>query len=408
MLKCFSLELLMAVLANQAIAADRLATFTVKAGPFERVDVPVSVAVDGIPQDQANLRLEELLGGDKRTAVACQVEVGDPATVYWILSGTTPPNTERTFELLQAAPDPAQNIEVQDDGKAVTVSRQGVKILQYNTLPVKPPEGVAAEYERGSYVHPVWSPSGIMLTDDFPPDHLHHKGLWAAWTHTVFEGRTPDFWNIGAKTGTVRHKAVLAKGGGPVFAEVSTEQDYVDLLTPEPKVVLTETWDVKVWNVGGPDKKYWLFDLTSTQRLSTTSPLSLPAYRYGGVGWRGAREWDGPNCNFLTSEGKTRIEGHGTRARWCEMNGKVKDGVAGVLIMGNPQNFRFPEYMRIHPTEPFFNFLPMQQEDWTLEPGQDYVFRYRYCAHEGAMGAEEAEKMWRDYGEPVDVKVKKG
>src|SRR6266566_5163143 len=46
-------------------------------------------------------------------------------------------------------------------------------------------------------------PSGKLLTDDYPPDHKHHHGIWSPWTKTEFEGRHPDFWNMGQKLGRV-------------------------------------------------------------------------------------------------------------------------------------------------------------------------------------------------------------
>jgi hypothetical protein len=39
--------------------------------------------------------------------------------------------------------------------------------------------------------------------------------------------------------------------------------------------------------------------------------------------------------------------------------------------------------MRIHPTEPFFNFAPSQLGQWEIKPGQPYVSRYRYIVHDG-------------------------
>ena len=107
----------------------------------------------------------------------------------------------------------------------------------------------------------------------------------------------------------------------------------------------------------------------------------------------------------MTSEGKTRLDGHGTTARWCEMHGKVKGDVAGVAFLCHPANFRFPQNMRIHPDEPFFNFAPCQAGDFDIAPGKAYVSRYRLCLHDGAASAPEVERWWKDYAEPPEVKL---
>ena len=49
--------------------------------------------------------------------------------------------------------------------------------------------------------------AGRVITGDYPPDHIHHHGVWFAWTKTEFEGRHPDFWNMGDGTGTVEFAA---------------------------------------------------------------------------------------------------------------------------------------------------------------------------------------------------------
>ena len=40
---------------------------------------------------------------------------------------------------------------------------------------------VPADRARSSYVHPLYGLEGEVLTDDFPVDHFHHRGLFWAW-----------------------------------------------------------------------------------------------------------------------------------------------------------------------------------------------------------------------------------
>ena len=134
-------------------------------------------------------------------------------------------------------------------------------------------------------------------------------------------------------------------------------------------------------------------------------------YRYGGFGFRGAREWKGANSAYLTSEGKTRENGHATTARWCDLSGVIDGKWEGVTIMSNPENFRHPEPMRIWP-EPdnyvFFNFAPSQAGEWVMEPGKEYVFQYRLFVHEEKPDVEEIERVWNDYANPPKVTVETG
>jgi hypothetical protein len=84
--------------------------------------------------------------------------------------------------------------------------------------------------------------------------------------------------------------------------------------------------------------------------------------------------------------------------------GKKGEDWAGVVFMSHPKNHQHPEPMRIWPAgQIFFNFTPIQAEDWTLKPGKDYVFRYRLYVHEGKVAMNQAENLWQDYAEPPNV-----
>ena len=48
-------------------------------------------------------------------------------------------------------------------------------------------------------------------------------------------------------------------------------------------------------------------------------------------------------------------------------------------------------------------FAPIQKEAMTLEPGRDYVFRYRFLVHEGKIDRERTERTWQDLAEPPRV-----
>jgi hypothetical protein len=108
---------------------------------------------------------------------------------------------------------------------------------------------------------------------------------------------------------------------------------------------------------------------------------------------------------FLTSEGKDRIAGDDTRARWCAIFGKVDRVVAGIAGFGHPDNFRAPQPLRIHPDDPYFNFSPSKLGDWRIDPGKPYVSRYRFVAFDGPADRAELDRLWNDYANPPKVVV---
>jgi hypothetical protein len=396
-------------LATLPAKAEPLARLTVDAGDQPRLDTPVSIALNNLTLPSYHLCLFEIKA-NQRLPVTMQLELGKPPILHWILAGATAAHEKRIFELStgdNASAPPGLGAIKTDTG--IDLSWGNTKVLHFQSAIMPPPAGADPRYARSGFIHPLLSPSGIVLTNIHPADHIHHLGLWNPWTSTEFEGRHVDFWNIKDGTGTVRFAKLLDKTSGSVYAGFRAAQEHVALKTAGgPKVAINEILDVRVWKVGGPDKGYWLVDYTTTQRCASSSPLKLLAYRYGGIGFRATPEWKEANSNYLTSEGKTRKDGHATRARWCAMYGTTSKGPAGIEFMSHPQNRQHPEPMRIWPEgDIFFNFCPIQSVPWTLEPGNDYTLRYRLYIYDGTASRETFERFWQDFGNPPQIKLEK-
>lgn len=256
-----------------------------------------------------------------------------------------------------------------------------------------------------------------MLTRIQPPDHYHHYGIWNPWTNTEFEGKEIDFWNLGDGEGTVRPESLPLKISGDVFGGFEAVLNHVDLNNASSpsgeKVALKEKWEVKVWNAD-PENEVWLIDFASTLNPASDSPLTIKAYRYQGFSIRATEKWSDETATLLTSQGKNKSNGNGTRARWTDINGVSEAGTSGVLMMTHPGNYNYPELLRIWPTganggkeNVYFNFNPAQDRDWKLLPGHTYTLRYRMMVYDGKIEPAEAERYWQDFAHPPGVEVRK-
>jgi len=173
------------------------------------------------------------------------------------------------------------------------------------------------------------------------------------------------------------------------------------------KIIMDELQNICVWN---NEDGSFLWDLNFTLYPCTNLPVILKEYRYAGLGYRATPDWTKENIQMMTSEGKTRQEIDGTNARWVYMTGMSPKGRSGILFMGSPKNHNFPEPLRIWDEEQnggrgdgFINFAPTKNEDWILEPGKSYDFRYRIYTFDGNITPSEAEAIWKDYANPVRV-----
>src|SRR5262249_56290388 len=89
------------------------------------------------------------------------------------------------------------------DERLLRVTSGAGKIFDFRLQRELPEPGIKEAFKRAGYIHPVYSPSGRVVTDDYPSDHYHQHGIMFAWTKTEFEGRQPDFWNMGNGSGSV-------------------------------------------------------------------------------------------------------------------------------------------------------------------------------------------------------------
>ncbi len=387
-------------LAPAAGAAIAAYDVTIAAGDVAREQTIVTFR---LPAAGANWRLRDARGQD----VPLQITDGEAAFIVRQLAR----GTKAAYRLESAAAPAAASggVVLQRAGGKITARAGDQVILSFQEEKSTPPDPKIPDfYRQAGYLHPVFSPSGTLVTGDYPPDHFHHHGIWFAWVKTEYEGRHPDFWNVQDKLGRVDFKGVEQFWSGPVHGGLTARFNSIDILAPTPKAVIDEGWEVRIYPVGDGARRYWMFDLTSTQRLMGESPLKLPQYRYGGIGIRGHRGWDGEGdkTRFLTSTGeRDRIKAHESRATWCHMGGLVDGRFTGIATLSHPSNFRSPEPMRVNPKIPFLNFAPSQAGDWEMVPGKTYQWRYRFIVQDGDPDQAWLQARWDDYAQPAPVTV---
>src|SRR5687767_7082929 len=90
------------------------------------------------------------------------------------------------------------------------------KVLFYQAERKALPDGRAA---RSNYFHPLYDLDGRVLTEDFPKDHIHHRGIFWAWHQVRIDGKTvqdqwvnrDSFWTVqDARIDTDASSAALA------------------------------------------------------------------------------------------------------------------------------------------------------------------------------------------------------
>jgi len=106
----------------------------------------------------------------------------------------------------------------------------------------KSPKDKNGEYSRCNYLHPFYGVDGTRLTEDFPEDHLHHRGIFWAWHQILIDGKQiADGWELkdfqqkvtnfeyrlqkgaGVLNATIEWKSPLWKSGAEAFIKENTK-----------------------------------------------------------------------------------------------------------------------------------------------------------------------------------------
>jgi len=390
---------------------------SVGSGKFERINTPVSFGMEGVSiSDTASFQLFEKVNGSL-IQKTFQIESGYIPRLWWILDGTTNSGRFREYLLYKDVPQKIENkITTVITPESIVLKNGNSEILHYQTAVLYPPAKIDTAYKRSGFIHPLITPSGNILTRVSPPDHYHHVGVWNPWTRVRIGNHVTDFWNLSEKQGTVRFAGINSIVNGPVYGGFSVRQEHIDFQGKKPEeLAINEVWDVRAWNaepvVG---LKAWLVDLTTFLSVAGDSAIVFEAYRYGGgIGIRANEEWTNINSSVLTSEGKTRKDADGTRARWTDLNGAFKNnGQSGVVFFSHPSNREHPEPMRVWPEnvnnnrgDVYFEFCPIRYKEWVLNPGRVYMLKYRMLVYDGKIDKMIADRIWNDFAYPPVVKV---
>ena len=123
---------------------------------------------------------------------------------------------------------PASKIEFSETEQGVLFTENGGNVLFYQ----RASKSFSGKFTRNNYVHPLWSLDGDTLSEDYPPDHAHHRGIFWTW-HQIYVGNKSlgnawecrDFvWDVAEL-----HVMDASMGGKTLAATILWKSpDYVD------------------------------------------------------------------------------------------------------------------------------------------------------------------------------------
>ncbi|MBU4331257.1 MAG: DUF6807 family protein [Acidobacteriota bacterium] len=252
------------------------------------------------------------------------------------------------------------------------------------------PDGVPKGYIHSTYIHPLHSLDGEVLTEDFPLDHLHHHGLFWTWPYVKTRGFKTQTWhpdNPSLRQYFVRWLKMGEKNGAAVVEAENTWK-----LNGE-ETVAREVVTLYV-HPAGPSGRAVDIGIVLT---AVGGPLEVKGTDegkkgYGGLCLRGASLFKG--CVLTTDEGRLKKDTTNTPFLWADMS-TDKVGVAVFPFTGHPG---FPVHWLIRNS-----YAGVINVSWpgldahVLKDGESVTLTYRIYIHRGDAETGHVQQAYREY-----------
>lgn len=313
----------------------------------------------------------------------------------WLLATVTDdkaPGTSTVFQAQPTSDEPAVTITAQDEGFQFLDSGRPVMFYQQKD------KSLNGKYTRSNYVHPLLGLDGEVLTQDFPSDHYHHRGVFWAW-HQILVGDRPagDAWINQNFATVVRQADVIDEG--PVFATLKVNVDWISPLITDgdgqSTPIVAETTTIRLFRAVG--------DVQFVDFRIELRPL-LPDVKIGGAensrGYSGftVRVKPPTGQQIVDAGGLLRGDNIGTPSPWADVSGRFGDreAVSGIAILSHPSLPEFPPkwLLRQYGMQ---NVVYPGQHPIALPADKPLVLQHRLVLHRGDVKQGAIEQQQQAY-----------
>jgi hypothetical protein len=251
------------------------------------------------------------------------------------------------------------------------------------------PEGVPADRLRSSYLHPIHGLDGEVLTDDFPADHYHHRGLSLMWPRMKVGETALELWHIkGVRQIFDRWVERRADRNG---ATLIVENDW--LLTDGSKAARERiSYRVHPANDVGRaiDVEY---------RITVADqPITLQGAAEKGYGGFNLRFAPREETVLTTEAGLEGKDSDRVPHSWADLSARFagRETPSGIAILVDSSHPAFPPPWTLRHYG-ILNVAWPGVESRTLSPGEVVTMRYRLWVHRGGATGGGVAEAWTEF-----------
>jgi hypothetical protein len=284
-----------------------------------------------------------------------------------------------------AAEGGAAKLRIAKDNSTISVydGRQLVLHYRYADVPKKP------------YADQLFSPAGVQVLRDSPPDHKHHHGLMYA-----LEVDKVNFWEEHLpQSGQEKQQSLMeikpVPQPGVARAGFVEQLEWLGPASEAPLLVERRTIEVLKANDLGATLAQWSCRL---QAPPEKDKVVLRGNFYFGLGMRFVASMEGGH--FFNADDKTaemvRGKGPFVETKWCAYTAAAEGKPVTVAIFDHPANRPHPAtiYTKTNP----FIFLAATLNEWqkpvTVKAGKPLYLCYGIAVWDGEVDKATVEKLY--------------
>ena len=279
--------------------------------------------------------------------------------------------------------------------------------IEANNLIIRSGEEVLLHYRYGdgqpkSYVREVFTPNGIGVLLDSPPDHVHHHALMFA---CAVDG--VDFWaddvlhSAGSRPGRQKHRRFPSIGADSSGRWVRLEEELCWVSPGDETPMLQEQRAIRLGHLAKPKATLlaWQCRLTVPEGKES---VVLTGSHYHGLGMRFIRSMDATgefrnpdNDPGTIFRGEERLR----RSRWCAYTARADGKLVTVAMFDDPDNPRHPAtwFTMAKPFAYMSATLKLHEEPLKVLKGKPLVLRYGVALWDGRAEISQIDALYKQW-----------
>lgn len=291
-----------------------------------------------------------------------------------------------TFDLF------SQTLDIEKTNEGLWILENGEKVLFYQSVT----KSLNGQYSRADYVHPLYGIDGFDLTEDFPSDHLHHRGVFWAWHRVIIDDKLiGDAWECKDFTWDVKDVSVsnLENKSLTLTSKVLWKSPLWIDKSGQEKAFVEENLRITVFKKAA---NYRIFDFEISllaQEENMKIAGSDDEKGYSGFSVRMKMPGD---LLFSSAQGTVTPKINQVEAgNWINMSGTLTNNSekAGIVIIQHPENPHYPERWIIRKQGSMQNPVYPGREPVALSNLEPTILRYRLVIYIGDLSNDTIEKL---------------